>query len=74
MASGRAFVAASAGALFGKSHVLAEEVHLAMVARGYTGDARTLATWKLTALDALWTVGCLVTAGLVLGLDRAVGR
>ena len=34
--SGRTFVAASAGALFGKSHALAEEVHMAMVARGYT--------------------------------------
>ena len=40
--SGRAFVAASAGALFGKSHALSEEVHMAMVARGYTGNARRL--------------------------------
>ena len=39
-ASGRAFVAATAGALFGKAHALSEEVHLAMVSRGYTGDAR----------------------------------
>ena len=41
-ASGRRFVAATAGALFGKSHALAEEVHMAMVSRGYTGDVRTL--------------------------------
>ena len=33
---------ASAGALFGKAHHLSEEVHQAMVARGYRGDARTL--------------------------------
>ena len=32
--SGRRFVAASAGALFGKAHALSEEVHMAMVAAG----------------------------------------
>ena len=37
VASGRAFVAATGGALFGKAHALSEEVHLAMVSRGYTG-------------------------------------
>jgi cobalt/nickel transport system permease protein len=42
VASGRAFVAASAGALFGKAHALSEEVHQAMVARGYTGEIRSL--------------------------------
>jgi cobalt/nickel transport system permease protein len=38
--SGRAFVAASAGALFGKAQALSDEVHMAMVARGYTGEVR----------------------------------
>ena len=33
---GRAFVAATGGALFGKAHALSEEVHMAMVSRGYT--------------------------------------
>ena len=42
VASGRAFVAAGAGALFGKAHALSEEVHQAMVARGYTGEIRSL--------------------------------
>jgi cobalt ECF transporter T component CbiQ len=40
--TGRAFVAASAGALFGKAHALSEEVHQAMVSRGYTGEVRSL--------------------------------
>jgi cobalt/nickel transport system permease protein len=42
VASGRAFVAAGAGALFGKAHALSEEVHQAMVSRGFTGDVRSL--------------------------------
>ncbi|HVV37338.1 MAG TPA: cobalt ECF transporter T component CbiQ [Acidimicrobiales bacterium] len=37
-ATARRFVAASAGALFGKAYALADEVHQAMTARGYTGD------------------------------------
>jgi cobalt ECF transporter T component CbiQ len=39
---GRVFVGACAGALFAKTHAMAEEVHDAMVARGFTGDVRTL--------------------------------
>ena len=42
VASGRAFVAAGAGALFGKAHALSEEVHQAMLARGFTGEVRSL--------------------------------
>ena len=70
--AGRAFVAASAGALFGKSHALAEEVHMAMVARGFRGDARTSTAFRLRLLDALF--GCAALA-LIIGtlvLDRIV--
>jgi len=74
VASGRAFVAASAGALFGKAHNLSEEVHQAMVARGYTGNARTLAAGRLVGRDLVWAAACVVTAFIVLGGDRALGR
>ena len=47
--AGRRFVAAGAGTLFGKAHQLSEEVHQAMVARGYTGNARTLDGFRLRA-------------------------
>ncbi|MCU1453593.1 MAG: cobalt transporter, inner rane subunit CbiQ [Acidimicrobiales bacterium] len=70
--SGRAFVAASAGALFGKSHQLAEEVHQAMVARGYVGDARTLSAFRLRALDVAWIAVAVVAAGALVGLDRGL--
>ncbi len=68
--SGRAFVAASAGALFGRTHALAEEVHLAMVSRGYTGDVRTLNAFRLRRIDLAWTAGALVAAGLLLWVDH----
>ncbi len=56
----RAFVAATAGALFGKAHALSEEVHLAMVSRGYTGNARSIESFHVGA------------AGV--GLDRRLCR
>ncbi len=43
---GQRFVTASAGALFGKAHALSEEVHMAMVSRGYTGDAESLSGFR----------------------------
>jgi energy-coupling factor transporter transmembrane protein EcfT len=74
VARGRAFVSASAGALFGKAHALSEEVHLAMVSRGYTGNARSIGAGRLRAIDAAWIAGALVLALAVIGADRALVR
>jgi cobalt/nickel transport system permease protein len=70
--SGRRFVAASAGALFGKAHVLSEEVYMAMVARGYTGEVRQLRQFHLRVLDVIWIGVCVLIVGAVLGLDHAI--
>jgi cobalt ECF transporter T component CbiQ len=72
--AGRRFVSAAAGTLFGRSYALSEEVHQAMVARGYRGDARTLDRFTPAALDAVWVVACAAIALLVLGGDRLLGR
>ena len=74
VAGGRLLVASSAGALFGKAHALSEEVHLAMVSRGYVGDVRTLERAQLAALDVAWAVLSLAAAVLILGGDRLLGR
>ncbi len=71
-AAGRRFVAASAGALFGRSHALAEEVHMAMVARGYTGDVRTLAAERIGARELAWLAACLVAAAALWGIDHGL--
>jgi cobalt/nickel transport system permease protein len=72
--AGRRFVAASAATLFAKSHALAEEVHMAMLARGYTGDVRTLASERVAIRDVAWILACAATAFLILGGDRVLGR
>ena len=71
--SSRRFVAASAGALFGKAHALSEEVYLAMVARGYRGDVRTLTPASVRPRDLVWCGSCGLVAVLVLWGDRVVG-
>ncbi len=73
-ASARAFLGAGGGALFGKAHQLSEEVHQAMTARGYRGDAKTLQRFRLTGLDVLAAACCLVLAAAVLTGDRFLGR
>jgi cobalt/nickel transport system permease protein len=71
---GQRFVTASAGAIFGKSHTLSEEVHMAMVSRGYTGNARTLSGFRIRAMDLVFAAACTVGVVLTLGGDRIVGR
>lgn len=70
----RRFLAASAGTLFGKAHHLSEEVHQAMVARGYRGDARTLQTFRLHRRDLLAAVIALASAAAIYGGDLYLGR
>jgi cobalt/nickel transport system permease protein len=74
VAKGRAFVAASGGALFGKAHALSEEVHQAMVSRGYTGTNRTMAHERVRVIDGLWVVTCVAGVIVALGADRVLAR
>jgi cobalt/nickel transport system permease protein len=73
-AGARKFVAASAGTLFGKASHLAEEVHQAMVSRGYRGDAQTLESTRLGAADFAFVLGAAVAGALVLMGDGFLGR
>jgi cobalt/nickel transport system permease protein len=72
IARDRAFVAASAGALFGKAHALSEEVHMAMVSRGYRGDMAALTHARLRAFDVAFGVGALTLALTTIGVDHVV--
>jgi cobalt/nickel transport system permease protein len=74
VSTGRAYVSATAGALFSNAHALSGEVHEAMTSRGYTGDARTLDRRSPEMRDWLWLAGCIVTVVAVLGVDRVLGR
>jgi cobalt/nickel transport system permease protein len=70
----RHFLAASAGALFGKAGHLSEEVHQAMVARGYRGEARTLGAFRLRWVDGVAVLVAFAAAGGLVGGDVFLGR
>jgi cobalt ECF transporter T component CbiQ len=70
---GQRFVGATAGALFGRAHALSEEVHHAMIARGFSGDAKSLDCFAFRAADAAWLAASAVMVVLTLGGDRVLG-
>lgn len=70
----RRFVSATAGALISKSTHLSEEVHQAMTARGYRGDAKTVQAFRLRALDAYVVLAVVAFAALILMGDHLLGR
>jgi len=72
--SGRAFLAASVGTLFGAAHHLSEEVHQAMVARGYRGETYLLDAPRLSAADIAAACVVLAVAAAVTVGDVLLGR
>jgi cobalt/nickel transport system permease protein len=70
----RRFVASTAGALIGKSHYLAEEVHQAMTARGFRGDIKVLDSFRLGKAEVWWLLGVACAAALALGGDSLLAR
>jgi cobalt/nickel transport system permease protein len=72
--SARQFVSAGTGALLGKAHHLSEEVYLAMVSRGYRGDAHSVQSFRLRALDLAAAAVVLAAAVAIYGGDRILGR
>ncbi|HVX46037.1 MAG TPA: cobalt ECF transporter T component CbiQ [Mycobacteriales bacterium] len=70
----RRFVFATVGSLLGKSMAMSEEVHQAMVARGYRGDARVLAQPRPGPADAVFLLCAALIAALLLIGDHVLGR
>jgi cobalt/nickel transport system permease protein len=68
----RAFLGASVGALLGKSAQLSEEVHQAMVARGFRGDAMTLDRHRLHGVDAAYAALVVVAGALLIWGDHVL--
>ncbi len=69
----RAVANFSAGALFGKAHALSDEIHQAMLARGFSGEAVSLERTRIGTIDLVALAACLTLSILVVGGDRALG-
>jgi cobalt/nickel transport system permease protein len=56
--------AGAVGALFARSYGRAEDIHRAMLARGFTGRLRSLGGLRFTAADAVFTAAAAAAVGL----------
>jgi cobalt ECF transporter T component CbiQ len=70
----RRYVAATAGALLGKSMTLSEEVHQAMVSRGYRGDVKVLQQQRVCWADVRFAIGAALFGAALLTAERLLGR
>ncbi|MDF9408552.1 cobalt ECF transporter T component CbiQ [Pelotomaculum isophthalicicum JI] len=70
----RRFIGGAMGTLWGKAYNVSEEVHAAMVSRGYTGKPKTLVAFKTRAMDWLWAAFIVLVSLFFLGGDRIVAR
>lgn len=66
------WVAAGVGNLFRRTRLLAEEVHEAMLSRGYDGEVRITAGGRLRLPDALFVVAAAAFMAAMLAADRLV--
>ncbi len=69
----RRFLGATVATVFGKSQATSEQVYLAMVSRGYRGEARTLRSWRLRPLDVVWSAGVAAALGALLWYTFTAG-
>ena len=65
------WVASRIGYLFKKTYVLSQEVHKAMLSRGFSGEIRTLATFKTRNRDYAWALFVTLFCALSLFIDHA---
>ena len=70
----RKFVSAGIANVFGKAYFLSEEIHDAMIARGYTGEAKIINNFKIKAQDVIWIFLILVVGIIFWGGDLILGR
>ena len=64
------WVAGRIGHLFSKSLQLSRDVHDAMLARGFSGELRSLARRPPLARDYAWTAGALLLGSILLVVER----
>lgn len=66
------FVGNTMGSLWMLALTLSDEVHAAMLSRGYTGAPRTLTSSRVRGLDWIWVVFIVLISIILIGGDRFV--
>ena len=66
------WVAAGIGNLFRRAHRLAQEVHNAMLSRGYDGEVRLPLGSRLCITDGVWLIGSIAFVMALIAADRLI--
>lgn len=69
----RRFISGTMGSLWEKALNLSEEVHAAMLSRGYNGQPRSLTSFQMQQLDWLWSLFAVIISLIILWGDRLIG-
>lgn len=64
------WAASGIGSLFRRTHRLTEEIHRAMVSRGYDGDIQVMSKTTFSLRDMIWPAICIIFSTLILIIDR----
>jgi cobalt/nickel transport system permease protein len=66
----RRWVTGRMGALFTRSYQMSQEVHQAMLARGFSGEAKGISLFKVRGRDYIWLTFTIVSGALIYLWDR----
>jgi cobalt/nickel transport system permease protein len=66
------WVASRMGYLFKKTYLMSQDVHSAMLSRGFSGEIRTLTVFKTRAYDYAWCVFVALICSFSLVIDRKI--
>ncbi len=69
----RRFISTGIGNVFGKAYFMSEEIHDAMISRGYLGEAKSLNRFRVLAQDVVWVILILVIGIIFIGGDKVIG-
>lgn len=64
------WAASGIGSLFRRTHRLTEEIHRAMISRGYDGDIRVMRGSSFVPGDIVWPAICIIFTALIIMIDR----
>jgi cobalt/nickel transport system permease protein len=68
----RTWIAGTVGSLAGRSFKMSNDVYAAMLARGFTGEMRTYAEWRMRRADAALLAGSVALAVVAMLLPRVL--
>ncbi len=66
------WVASRMGYLLKRTYMMSQDVHNAMLSRGFSGDVRTLAPSRIRGYDYAWCIFVMFTCAFSLILDHAI--